>query len=50
MKGRKNTMLNQKQIDFVKHAKKLFPNKVELTLADLVLANKNLDISTNRNG
>lgn len=33
-------MLNQKQIDFVKHAKKLFPNKVELTLADLVLANK----------
>ena len=40
MKGRKNTMLNQKQIDFVKHAKKLFPNKVELTLADLVLANK----------
>ena len=40
MKGRKNTMLNQKQIDFVKHAKKLFPNKVELTLADLVRANK----------
>tara|TARA_B100002049_G_C16084756_1_gene378837 strand:+ start:9110 stop:10354 length:1245 start_codon:yes stop_codon:yes gene_type:complete len=40
MKGRENTMLNQKQIDFVKHAKKLFPNKVELTLADLVLANK----------
>ena len=34
MKGRENTMLNQKQIDFVKHAKKLFPNKVELTLAD----------------
>ena len=33
-------MLNQKQIDFVKHAKKLFPNKVELTLADLVRANK----------
>ena len=33
-------MLNQKQIDFVKHAKKLFPNKVELTLADLVQANK----------
>ena len=40
MKGRENTMLNQKQIDFVKHAKKLFPNKVELTLADLVRANK----------
>jgi len=40
MKGRENTMLNQKQIDFVKHAKKLFPNKVELTLADLVQANK----------
>ena len=40
MKGRKNTMLNQKQIDFVKHAKKLVPNKVELTLADLVQANK----------
>lgn len=33
-------MLNQKQIDFVKHAKKLYPNKVELTLADLVRANK----------
>lgn len=33
-------MLNQKQIDFVKHAKKLYPNKVELTLAELVRANK----------
>ena len=33
-------MLNQKQIEFVKHSKKLFPNKVELTLADLVRANK----------
>ncbi len=40
MKGRENTMLNQKQIDFVKHAKKLYPNKVELTLAELVRANK----------
>ena len=40
MKGRETTMLNQKQIDFDKHAKKLFPNKVELTLADLVQANK----------
>ena len=33
-------MLNQKQIDFVKHAKKLYPNKAELTLAELVRANK----------
>ena len=40
MKGRENTMLNQKQIDFVKHAKKLYPNKAELTLAELVRANK----------
>ena len=39
-KGRENTMLNQKQIDFVKHAKKLYPNKAELTLAELVRANK----------
>ena len=40
MKGRENTMLNQKQLDFVKHPKKLYPNKAELTLAELVRANK----------
>ena len=39
MKGRENTMLNQKQKDFVQHALKTY-GKAELTISELISANK----------
>jgi MoxR-like ATPase len=44
MKGRENTMLNEKQKDFVTHALKLY-GKAELTISELNAANKEFGCS-----